>query len=107
MLLDPPPPVTNCHAFSDPSPSSVTYFMDGPLYAYYIYLNMGVITIRSNFPSVGLMKVRYLIQAFLNCVKHGRPEMRVGMLFQTIGPRHDKENLSFNEEGNVGYLETY
>ena len=29
MLLD--PPVTNCHTFSDPSPSSVTYFMDGAL----------------------------------------------------------------------------
>jgi len=25
------PPVTNCHTFSDPlTPSSVTYFMDGP-----------------------------------------------------------------------------
>ena len=30
--LDPPPPVTNCHTFSDPLlPSSVTYFMDGPI----------------------------------------------------------------------------
>ena len=29
----PPPPVTNCHTFSDPSPSSVTYFMDGPIAA--------------------------------------------------------------------------
>src|SRR6218665_34082 len=28
MLLD--PSVTNCHTFSDPLPSSVTYFMDGP-----------------------------------------------------------------------------
>ena len=29
--LDPPPPLTNCHTFSDPLPrSSVTYFMDGP-----------------------------------------------------------------------------
>ena len=29
--LDPLPSVTNCHTFSDPlSPSSVTYFMDGP-----------------------------------------------------------------------------
>ena len=28
--LCPPPPVTNCHTISDPSPSSVTYFMDGP-----------------------------------------------------------------------------
>jgi len=29
--LDPLPPVTNCHTFSDPlSPSSVTYFMGGP-----------------------------------------------------------------------------
>src|SRR6218665_3526745 len=28
--LGPPPPVTNCHTFLDPSPSSVTYFMDGP-----------------------------------------------------------------------------
>ena len=27
--LGPPPPVTNCHTFSDP-PSSVTYFMEGP-----------------------------------------------------------------------------
>ena len=26
-----PPPVTNCHSFSDPS--SVTYFMDGPVVA--------------------------------------------------------------------------
>ena len=25
------PPVTNCHTFSDPFPSNVTYFMDGPL----------------------------------------------------------------------------
>jgi len=25
-----PPTVTNCHTFSDPSPSGVTYFMDGP-----------------------------------------------------------------------------
>src|SRR6218665_3979739 len=25
----PPSPVTNCHTFSDPSSSSVTYFMDG------------------------------------------------------------------------------
>src|SRR6218665_808145 len=33
MLFD-PPPVTNCHTFSDPSPSSVTYFMDGPLPCY-------------------------------------------------------------------------
>jgi len=31
MLLT-PPPVTNCHAFSGPFPSSVTYFMDGPLH---------------------------------------------------------------------------
>jgi len=32
QVLDPPPPVTNCHTFSDPLPSSsVTYFMDGPL----------------------------------------------------------------------------
>ena len=30
MLLTPIPPVTNCHTFSDPLPSSVTYFMDGP-----------------------------------------------------------------------------
>src|SRR6218665_3832121 len=30
MLLT-PSPVTNCHAFSDPSPSSVTYFMNDPL----------------------------------------------------------------------------
>src|SRR6218665_595082 len=30
MLFD-PSPVTNCHTFSNPlSPSSVTYFMDGP-----------------------------------------------------------------------------
>src|SRR6218665_2427137 len=28
--LGPSSPVTNCHTFSDPSPSSVTYFMDGP-----------------------------------------------------------------------------
>ena len=28
-VLYPPPPVTNCHTFSEP-PSSVTYFMDGP-----------------------------------------------------------------------------
>jgi len=28
MLLT--PPVTNCHTLSDPLPSSVTYFMDGP-----------------------------------------------------------------------------
>src|SRR6218665_1215301 len=29
---DPPPPVTNCHAFSDPlPPSSVTYFMEAPI----------------------------------------------------------------------------
>ena len=27
----PVPPVTNCHTFSDPSPSSVTHFMNGPL----------------------------------------------------------------------------
>src|SRR6218665_1743995 len=25
-----PPSVTNCHIFSDPFPSSVTHFMDGP-----------------------------------------------------------------------------
>src|SRR6218665_1253916 len=25
-----PPSVTNCHTFSEPLPSSVTYFMDGP-----------------------------------------------------------------------------
>ena len=30
MLLT-PSPVINCHTFSDPSPSSVTYFMDGPI----------------------------------------------------------------------------
>ena len=29
--LDPLSPVTNCHTFSDSLPSSVTYFMDGPL----------------------------------------------------------------------------
>src|SRR6218665_1796164 len=30
--LYPPSPVTNCHTFSDPlPPSSVTYFMDGPI----------------------------------------------------------------------------
>src|SRR6218665_56556 len=29
--LGPPPPVTNCHTYSDPLPSSVTCFMDGPL----------------------------------------------------------------------------
>jgi len=28
------PPVTNCHTFSDPLPSSVTYFMDGPINIY-------------------------------------------------------------------------
>ena len=28
--LESPPSVTNCHTFLDPSPSSVTYFMDGP-----------------------------------------------------------------------------
>src|SRR6218665_3847993 len=33
MLLTPIPPVTNCHTFSDPLPSSVTYFMDGPFTA--------------------------------------------------------------------------
>ena len=27
----PPSPVTNCHTISDPLPSSVTYFMDGPI----------------------------------------------------------------------------
>src|SRR6218665_2049663 len=32
-----PPPVTNCHTFSDPSPSSVTYFMDGP-YAAHLFI---------------------------------------------------------------------
>ena len=32
--LDPPSPVTNCHTFSDPSPSSVTYFLDGPFNAF-------------------------------------------------------------------------
>ena len=31
VRLSTPPPVTNCHTFSDPSPSSVTYFMDGPI----------------------------------------------------------------------------
>ena len=32
MIFTPPPPVTNCHTFSDPSPLwSVTYFMDGPI----------------------------------------------------------------------------
>jgi len=30
MLLT-PPLVTNCHTFLDPSPLSVTYFMNGPL----------------------------------------------------------------------------
>jgi len=30
MLLIPLPTVTNCHTFSDPLPSSMTYFMDGP-----------------------------------------------------------------------------
>ena len=35
MLLT-PPPFTNCHTFSDPlSPSSVTYFMDGPIVRLY------------------------------------------------------------------------
>src|SRR6218665_2292188 len=29
--LDLPPSVTNFHTFSPPSPSSVTYFMDGPI----------------------------------------------------------------------------
>src|SRR6218665_315853 len=29
--LTPPPSVTNCRIFSDPSPSSVTYFIDSPL----------------------------------------------------------------------------
>src|SRR6218665_3851801 len=28
-----PPSVTNCHTFSDPSPSSVTYFMDDPKFS--------------------------------------------------------------------------
>src|SRR6218665_203685 len=28
--LGPPPSVINCHTFSDPLPSSVTYFEDGP-----------------------------------------------------------------------------
>ena len=32
IFTPPPPPVTNCHTFSDPL-WSVTYFMDGPLYA--------------------------------------------------------------------------
>src|SRR6218665_658972 len=31
MLFNPSlPSVTNCHTFSDPSPSSVTYLIDGP-----------------------------------------------------------------------------
>ena len=30
------PPVTNCHTFSDPSPWSVTYFMDGPLHTLFL-----------------------------------------------------------------------
>jgi len=42
MLFSPLPSVTNCHTFSDPSPSSVTYFMDGPLsnvyHCLYIYV---------------------------------------------------------------------
>src|SRR6218665_597484 len=32
MLLTPSLPVANCHTFSDPLLSSVTYFMDGPLF---------------------------------------------------------------------------
>ena len=36
--LYPPPPVTNCHTFSDPLPPwSVTYFMDGPYIEFYNY----------------------------------------------------------------------
>ena len=30
-VMNLPPFVINCHTFSDPLPSSVTYFMDGPL----------------------------------------------------------------------------
>src|SRR6218665_3994459 len=43
--LGPPSPVTNCHTFSDPFPSSVTYFMDGPLF----YFSSTVTTFRTYF----------------------------------------------------------
>ena len=32
------PSVTNCHSFSNPSPSSVTHFMDGPMIVIYLIL---------------------------------------------------------------------
>jgi len=55
----------------------------------YMYLITGVVTIQSNFSQyrldesqVYLLVSPDLLQAFLNWVKHGRPEMRVGMSFQ-------------------------
>ena len=57
MLLT-PSPVTNCHTFSDPFPSSVTYFMDGPLYSLGHSTKTST-TKRKHFFKILLMK-RYL-----------------------------------------------
>ena len=46
------PPVTNCHTFSDPSPSSVTYFMDGPFTCMCKQIFVKIFFVRSVFSCV-------------------------------------------------------
>src|SRR6218665_2312397 len=54
--LDPLPPVTNCHTFSDPCPSSVTFFMDGPLLGsgltYRVVIQLKYLSLSSCMPPV-------------------------------------------------------
>src|SRR6218665_2199585 len=51
-----PPPVTNCHTFSDPSPSSVTYFMDGPFLSFLHNLFVHS-SLQSLFPSQSILSL--------------------------------------------------
>ena len=63
-LGPPPPPVTNCHTFSDLLlPSSVTYFMNGPFYHIrFVWFNdMRAQFKESNLNSVHLVLIMVLI----------------------------------------------
>src|SRR6218665_1596224 len=61
-----PSPVTNFHTFSDPLPPSVTYFMDGPLYMYELYVSIDCILCNLQF----LLCVYILVLLVCVCISY-------------------------------------